>query len=95
MNSNADTLRSSFARSKEIEKFDEKHKKILDRVWNKQYSIETKEYPSKMISPRASSNINSIAGNQLHQALNLPSSFVGSSTTGSTFGMMPQFFTEN
>ena len=73
-NSKIDSLRSSAGKSKERKVIDEKQRSIIERIWGKQYSLEAKEIPVKVASPRTNANINSMAGNHAHQALKQPSS---------------------
>ena len=68
-----DTLRSSAGKNKERKLIDEKQRSIIERIWGKQYSLEAKEAPVKVVSPRTNANVNSTAGNSAHQALTQPS----------------------
>ena len=75
-NSKTDSLRNSAGRNKERKVIDDKQRSIIERIWGKQYSLEAKEIPVKVVSPRTNANINSMAGNHAHQALTQPSQMV-------------------
>ena len=84
--SKADPLRSS-GKTKAQHAFDDKQRSLIERIWGKQYSLEAKELPQKGVSPRVSANINSMAGNQPHQALAQPSP-IGAAAASDTPGFM-------
>ena len=56
--------------------------------------MEAKDVPLKVVSPRVSANINSMAGNQPHQALTQPSQ-IATAAAGNTLSIMQIGSTES
>ena len=59
-------MHSAAGKNRDRKAIDEKQRSIIERIWGKQYSLEAKEIPQKVVSPRVNANINSMAGNHVH-----------------------------